>query len=477
VKRTEKVITSERGELSLSNAAPARAENSAPASPLDGEDAPARRSLSTHVVWTVAARFLILGGSLGAGIIVARVLGTEGVGALAVINVTVAVALQFGCGGFPSANTYFISRERRQLAPVWANALIFGLAAGSALALVVASLALARPSLFGDVPLQLILIAALSIPFQLVSFLGLNIFLGIERIAQFNLLDALSQAFVLVNAVVALLLLSKGLGTLVILNTAASIFMCAVVVLTIARIIRRQRDGRPFSPDAGLFRRMARYGVKFHVAVVAPLLIVRADLLIVNHYRSASEAGVYAVASQVASVLLLMPGAVATLVFPRITSAQDSKGIYTMRITRHMALLMFIVCLVTAPLGFILPFVYGQAFTDVPWQLLILLPGIFLMGLEAVLVQHFNSLGVPKAIPAFWLITLAVNVLLNILFVPSYGARAAALISTLSYALIFTLVAAYFRLETGNSPARTFLLTREEMRRLLIMKRPGVSSN
>jgi O-antigen/teichoic acid export membrane protein len=172
-----------------------------------------------------------------------------------------------------------------------------------------------------------------------------------------------------------------------------------------------------------------------------------------------------------------MPGAVATLAFPRITSSQDVNGLYTMRITRHMALLMFIVCLIAAPLGFILPFVYGAAFADVPLQLLILLPGILLMGLEAVLVQHFNSLGVPKAIPAFWLITLAVNVLLNIMLVPVYGARAAALISTLSYALIFALVAAYFRFETGNSLARTFLLSREEVHGLLMLKRPGVSSN
>lgn len=426
-----------------------------------------RRSFSVHVAWTVAARFLILAGGLGASIIVARVLGAEGLGALAVINVTVAVALQLGCAGLPSANTYFIARDVRELAPIWANALLFGFVAGIALGFIIVALAFLRPSLFGSVPLQLILIAAISIPFQLVTFLGLNVFLGIGRIAHFNLLDALSQSFVLINAVLVLLLLAAGLRLLIIFNTAASILMCALVILLIGRSIAVQDGARPLRPDAELFKRMARYGVKFHISVVAALLIVRADLLIVNHYRSAKEAGVYAVASQIASVLLLVPGVVATLIFPRIASVPDSRGEFTMRVTRHMALLMFGVCLAAVPLAFLLPLVYGAAFSDVPFQLLILLPGVFLLGLESVLVQHFNSMGVPKMIPAFWVAMLVLNVTFNLLFVPRFGARAAASSSSIVYALVFLFITIYFQRQTGNSLSQTFVPSAHELRGLL----------
>ena len=432
----------------------------------------ASRSFSRHVAWTVGARFLILAGSLIASIIVARVLGAEGVGALAVINVTVALALQLGCAGLPSANTYFISLDRRSLAPVWANALLFGTLAGILLAALITLLAYFSPALFGSVQFQLIIVASLSIPFQLVTFLGLNVFLGIERIAEFNLLDALAQSFVLINAILALLLLSGGLSLLVIFNAAASVLVCAVVLIRIGRVIRGQEEeALPFGPDTGLFKRMARYGVKFHISVVAALLIVRADLLIVNHYRGSGEAGVYAVASQIASVLMLLPGAVGTLVFPRLTSAQDTSGEFTMRATRHMALLMFLVCLAAAPLGFALPYVYGRAFADVPVQLLLLLPGVLLLGVEAVLVQHFNSLAVPKAIPAFWVLALIANVLLNVMLVPRFGARAAAATSTLCYALVFILVTVYFLRQTGNRPSQAFLLSREELGRLLRFER------
>ncbi|MBD0373205.1 MAG: oligosaccharide flippase family protein [Pyrinomonadaceae bacterium] len=434
-----------------------------------------RRRFRAHVAWTLAARVLILAGGLLASIIVARTIGAEGLGALTVINVTVAIALQVGCAGLPSANTYFIARDKRELAPVWANALLFGFIAGAVLALAVACLVFFRPALFGSVPVRLIFIASISIPFQLVTLLGLNVFLGVDRIAQFNLLDAVSQSFILINTIVALLILAAGLPALVALNTAASVLLSGVIVFLIARILRKEKKRRAFRPDLELLKRMARYGLKFHVAVVASLLIFRADLLIVNHFRGEAEAGSYSVASQMAMLLVMLPGVIATLIFPRVTAARDIDGHLITRATRHTTFIMLIICLVAAPASFVLPLLYGPAFADVPVQLLILLPGVYLVGVESVLVQYFSGTGLPVAIPLFWLLTLTMNVLLNLAFVPDYGARAAALASTASYTLIFLLVASYFHTQTGNSLSKTFILRRGEMRELFTLFRKGAT--
>jgi Na+-driven multidrug efflux pump len=106
-------------------------------------------------------------------------------------------------------------------------------------------------------------------------------------------------------------------------------------------------------------------------------------------------------------------------------------------------------------------------------QLLILLPGVYLVGVESVLVQYFSGTGLPVAIPLFWLVTLLMNVALNLLFVPVYGARAAALASTISYALIFLLVTSYFLIKTGNPFSQTFVLRRGELRELFSLIRRG----
>jgi Na+-driven multidrug efflux pump len=74
---------------------------------------------------------------------------------------------------------------------------------------------------------------------------------------------------------------------------------------------------------------------------------------------------------------------------------------------------------------------------------------------------------VPRLIPLFWVLLLLFNVLLNLLFVPGYGARAAALSSSLSYALVFLFITIYFQRRTGNSLSQTFIPRVQELRRLL----------
>jgi O-antigen/teichoic acid export membrane protein len=430
--------------------------------------ATSRRRFSVHVAWTLLARVLMTINSVAAGIIVARWLGREGYGQLAVINVAITTVIQLGGAGLPSANTYFISQERKSLAPAAANSFIFALVAGSLLAAGLTALAAWRPAWFGFISPRLLAIAALSIPFQLITLIGLNTFLAIGQVKRFNLLDVAGQLFVVLNAVLALIILQRGLWTLVSLNTAASLLVSALVVWLIRRfILTQQQEARSLRPDAGLFKRMVRYGVKSHVAALAAMLIFRADLLVVNLYRGVGEAGVYAVATQVAMMLLLLPGVIATLLFPHVASKQDERGELTCLVARHTTLVMLLICLAAVPASFLLPALYGADFAGAPLLLFILLPGVYLVGLESVLVQHFNAVGLPRMIPLFWTATLIINVALTFALVPVFGARGAATASTLSYALIFALVLFYFRAQT-RQPLSSILLPRwAELRELL----------
>lgn len=427
------------------------------------------RRFSTNVAWTFAARVLMTVNSVGAGVIVARWLGAEGLGALAVVNVAVATVVQLGGFGLPSANTYFIARdERRFLVPAAMNSLLFALVGGGVLAFGLIVLALKQPMLFGYVSPQLIGLAAVSIPFQLLTLLGLNIFLAVGRIDRFNRLDVAGQSFVLVNAALALVLLGAGLWTVVSLNTAATIIVSLVIVWLVVRYIAAGRAGKiEWRPDFGLFRQMMRFGIKFHVSALAALLIFRADLLLVNHFRGAAEAGVYSVASQMAMMLMVLPGVIASLLFPHVASAtEERRGVMTCAVTRHTAFIMLVVCLLIVPLSLALPWLYGASFADVPAQLWLLLPGVYLVSIESVLVQYFTGGGLPVLIPFFWVATLAVNIALNIALVPGFGARGAAVASTIAYALIFILVMLYFRLKTDYSISFTLLPRAAELRAL-----------
>lgn len=414
------------------------------------DDAPVFGNFVSGVALTFGTRLLMLAGVFGTGVIVARVLGAEGFGTYAVINVTVALALQIGNAGLPSANTYFIARDRSTVGAIWANAVVFALLIGLVLTAAVLALAWIRPSLFSGVPLQLLTIAVVSIPFQLLFLLGLNVLLALDRIRQLNLFDALLPALVLVNALVALIVLRAQLPLLILLNTAAGAVLTIILAIYIRGIIASQREPRAIAPNWQLLKAMLVYGVKFYISIMAGAIIFRADLLIVNRFRGAAEAGVYGVASQFSFLLLMLPGVIASLLFPRVAVTQDERGEFAMEVTRHTAPIMLGICLVAAALSPALYLIYGMKFADATVQLWILLPGVFFMGIESVIVQHFTGTGLPAAIPVFWVITLIFNITLNLLSVPKFGARGAAVISTFSYALIFCLVVAYFLRSTNT---------------------------
>ena len=431
--------------------------------------APGFGSFASGVAVTFLTRLIILGCLLGSSVIVARWLGPEGMGGLAVLNVTVALALQLGSAGLPSAATYFVARDRRELGPVWLNGIMFSFAVGSVIAITVVALARLKPDLFNGVSSKLITIVALSIPFQLLTLLGLNLLLAIDQIKLMNSLDALSSLLLFVNAIVVLVIWRQDLTMLVSFNTVASISLSLLLVWFVARISRAASR-----PNLSLLKMMLSYGLKFYVSIVASFIILRADLLIVNRFRGAEAAGVYAVAAQMSFLLIMLPGVIASLLFPRVASLQDETAEYAIEVTRHTSFVMLILCAGAAAASFALPAIYGARFGESTMLLLIMLPGILFISLESVLVQHFTGTGLPPIIPVFWLITMLTNIGLNLALIPLWGARAAAINSTISYALIFVLVTAYFCRRTGHNPLAVFSPRAREFRNVYtrLQRRP-----
>lgn len=433
------------------------------------------RRFSTNVVLTLGTRLVMLASGIGASIVIARSLGARGVGIVAVLNVIVAVAVQIGSAGLPSANTYFVGREPQLLGRISANSLMFAFISGTVLAVATCALALFRPTLFGAVPFPLIGVAAVSIPFVILLSIGSNLLLATGNVDGMNIIDALSQLLLFVTAVLVLLVIRGGLLPLVSGNLAVAILTSAILAGMTANLIRKH-GGKGLRVDGSLFRRILPYGIKFYVSLLAGVIILRADLLLVNHFRGAAEAGPYAIAAQIGNLMLLLPAIIGALLFPRVVAEADTRANFTMRATRHTAFLMAIVCLAAVPLSYALPVIYGAAFRETTPLLLILLPGLYLYGIEAVMVQHFTGTGLPNAIPLFWVAALLFNIVLNLVFIPAYGARAAAVTSTLTYAAIFCLVAFYFRRKTGNRLSRTLLLERGEFNDLPALVRLGLFS-
>lgn len=413
-----------------------------------------------QVAMTFIARAIVGGSGFVGGIIVARYLGADGVGIIAAIAVMNLLAVNI-CGfGLPSSITYLVARQPADSKRITGVAILYATLGGSLAALLLIGAAVLRPGLFGTVPPELVMIAAWAVPFQMLLQFSQAVLLGQRRIASYNLLDVISQSFLVINPLLVLAVLALGLRQLVSVNIA----MAAIVGISAAMTVKLAGSNRRGPASRGpVLRRMVGHGARFFIAMAASLIVLRADLLIVNYFRGTAEAGVYGVSTQVGMLLLMVPNVISTVLFPKLAGERDDYGEITCRITRHATLILLVLCMFAAPLAFLLPRIYGEAFSDVPWQVLILLPGVFLIGIESIQVQYFSGLGLPKAIPAFWIFVLAGNLFLNVGFVPRFGAFAAAAVSTLSYGAMLALVTSYFCRRTGRSLREIFVIRPEEL--------------
>jgi O-antigen/teichoic acid export membrane protein len=422
---------------------------------------------SRQVAITLAAKIAVAGSSLLAGIIVARWLGAASVGIVGSLVVLTVLAINFGGFGISSAITLLVARDRAKVPGILGSAVITAFTSGGILTSVVVVLALEQPTFFGEVPSQLVIITAVAIPFQMLYSFCLAILLGRGEIGRYNLFDMMAPIFFVINPMVAIILLGYGLFVLVTLNAGVNIVISLLLLFLIFQELRRDRESVQFKIQPALIREMFGYGSRFFVAMAAAVVILRSDLLIVNYFRGSTEAGVYAVSTQVGTLLLLLPNVISTLLFPRVTKTRDETGSMTCRVVRHTVVIMIVVCLAAIPLSFVLPLFYGPAFAAIPIQVMILLPGVAVLGILSVQVQYFSSLGLPRIIPVYWVVTMIISILFDIFLIPSFGAYAAAAISSLSYALVFFLVALTFRRRTGKTLRETFLISVPEFRGLL----------
>jgi O-antigen/teichoic acid export membrane protein len=89
-------------------------------------------------------------------------------------------------------------------------------------------------------------------------------------------------------------------------------------------------------------------------------------------------------------------------------------------------------------------FLFGSQYQGAILPLKILIPGIFFIAIETILMNYFAS----KDMPAFAVYTpiigLAANILMNMYTIPAYGIEGAAAASTIAYALMFLMLAVYY---------------------------------
>lgn len=419
------------------------AAHAAGAAPGGGAAEAAVRAFWARVAGTTGTRVLLLLLVVASSVLSARVLGPQGLGVLTVMLTLGALGVQLGTLGLPSAAAYLAATRRDSLPALIGGSLLGGLAFGSLLAAGMYGLFLLVPAL-APLPADGLLLAALAwIPFSLLSLLLLNILLGLGRIPAYNVAQLLQGA-----AALMLMLALYATGRASVPGFyAASLVPLIVGTALLLIVVLRAAGGAARLPSAVLVRSAAGYGFRAYLALLFSFTVLKFDLLMIARMLGQTDAGHYAIASSGGELVTLPFAALGTVLFGAVASS-GVQWVFVRRVTL-IAAVVLLPCVVAA--AFLaapaVRIVFGAEYLPAVPAILWLLPGLYALGVNTILMHWFAATGMPLVTVLSPALASVLNVLLNLLLLPRLGIAGAALSSTAAYAVMLACSLLYIRMK------------------------------
>jgi O-antigen/teichoic acid export membrane protein len=377
----------------------------------------------------------ILGIILGiiSTIAIARVLGPSNQGVYSLSVLINSLISMIGNSGIGVANIYFGRSKRYEIADLAANSIISSFILGIPLIMIfLLYYILVHPSFLAGVDSMYIIIASILVPIALLQAYFIHLLLGQNRIMAYNLNSLIQNLTFSFLLLLALLVFKAGLlGA--ILSWAISLLAGSVTAL----IQVNKTTPLIWKFDKIIFREAIKYGIKGHLGNLMQVLNYRLNMFIIALYMTTAAVGYFSISTSMAEMLLLLPGAIGTVILVRTPSLTAKEANIstplicrtTLFITAILAIIFFVIA---KPMIVIF---FGTAYLPAVSPLYILLPGIVLATCYRVLSNEMMGRGKPIVNTIIAGISLIATISLNILLVPKMGINGAALASTLAYAI------------------------------------------
>ena len=271
-----------------------------------------------------------------------------------------------------------------------------------------------------------------------------GVLLGLARVRAWNYVQALSPLLTLVG----MLVLVVGLGGEVRAAVAAwtiAHFLTAGFALVAARDLVVPVDLPPFLDVQG--RAILRLALVMGAVQVVNLIGYRVELFLLEHYDGVAAVGVYSIAMQAAEALWLIPAAIATAITGPVVHEPAREAARRVRNAAFRAVVYTAgaagVVGVLAP--FLIPLLFGDAFSGAARPLAFLLPGVVAYGSVTVLVVYIS---VRRGLPRLSLVVSVTGMLVtagaSIPLIGEYGKTGAAAASSLGYLVAASLAWIFF---------------------------------
>ncbi len=437
----------------------------------------AKRRFAGAFAQTFGQRLLTLLVGVATAVLLARVLGPDGRGQLALAVLLLTFLHAFCTLGMPGANVYFVGRGDVRLRSAFRGSLLLWLPCSLAALLVGFAVAsLGDAILFPGVEPLLLVLAVLCFPLGLMHSLVMSLLQGQERWGPYNAILIVESVLRLGATAAALLVFEAGAVGAMYAHIASTLLL---LLLDFALLdIAGNDTGSPSLGAREYASRCWRFGWKLQLNDALNTLNYRVDQYIVNLLASPAATGIYAVAVTIIEKVWLVSSAAATVLYPRLASLHDDEEARR-RLTPEVTRLVLLVTLPTCVgLGFLAEWVvvllFGAPYAEAAVALRWLIPGVLVMVVAHSTSVDLNARGRPEHNLVTGAVVLVLNVGGNLLLIPRYGIAGAAIATSFAYLINMSLKLTIYRRLSGNTWGSMLIVRGEDVRRAASMLRGGL---
>ena len=407
-------------------------------------------TFSKNTLITFATRSVAVVFGVGISIIIARTLGPEGKGIYSLAILLPALLVTFTNLGVNPATVFYTAKRKYSPKEILGNNIILTiLISVFAILLGLVIIRLFSNELFPGVRKEYLLLALCLTPLPFFFDFVSHILVGLQKIQTYNITCFLQSFLFLI--LVGLFLLWFQLGIKAAIAARIIAFLLAGIVLFL--FVKRETDGIFLRPNKQYLKDVSFYGSRAHLAGMISFLHYRADLFLINIFLNPVAVGFYSVAVALAEGMWLIHRSVGTVLFPKLASETDSESLkqFTPLVCRNVLL----VALVAAVLLFafshwVVVLLYSETFLESIQPFRILLVGAVAVCGHSILANDLMARGKPMLLSHIGVVSLALNIILNIIWIPQWGIIGAAWATTVSYSAMFIITVLVYGKISGN---------------------------
>lgn len=292
-----------------------------------------------------------------------------------------------------------------------------------------------------NIPFSLFSVALIVIPTLIWDQYARYLMLGIGKIRALNIAQAFAGTVGVMALIFFVVVWDLGVRGAVFAQILGGVVLGSITVTLLWRAASFRTKA-----EIKTVQRLFSGALKLHMNTIGGLLMAHTNILMLNHFATGSDVGWYQLSMQLIMAMLIVPQAASMILYSRIAESGPDRAWPEQK---RLILQMFGILLALSAVAYalapdIVNLVAGQEFARSTDAFRQLLPVLFAMSFAQLMAPQWIGRGIFLPTSILTLGTGLVNIVLNLVLIPSYGLTGAIWAMNISYFGVVMVVQSVF---------------------------------